>query len=115
MIRKIRANLTAHYADVNILKAIHPTAAVSGLPQQQAKMILSEIETFDRGWYAGTLGVMSDACSEFCVAIRSAFIEGHRIRVFAGAGIVAGSQPLEEWKEIERKAAGLISLFAEEK
>ena len=115
LIRKIRANLTAHYADVNILKAIHPTAAVSGLPQQQAKMILSEIETFDRGWYAGTLGVMSDVCSEFCVAIRSAFIEAHRIRVFAGAGIVAGSQPLEEWKEIERKAAGLISLFAEEK
>ena len=115
LIRKIRANLTAHYADVNILKAIHPTAAVSGLPQQQAKMILSEIETFDRGWYAGTLGMMSDACSEFCVAIRSAFIEDHRIRVFAGAGIVAGSQPLEEWKEIERKAAGLISLFAEEK
>ena len=115
LIRKIRANLTAHYADVNILKAIHPTAAVSGLPQQQAKIILSEIETFDRGWYAGTLGVMSDACSEFCVAIRSAFIEGYRIRVFAGAGIVAGSQPLEEWKEIERKAAGLISLFAEEK
>ena len=112
LIRKIRANLTAHYADVNILKAIHPTAAVSGLPQQQAKMILSEIETFDRGWYAGTLGMMSDAC---CVAIRSAFIEDHRIRVFAGAGIVAGSQPLEEWKEIERKAAGLISLFAEEK
>ncbi|MCK8933748.1 isochorismate synthase MenF [Haemophilus influenzae] len=115
LIRKIRANLTAHYADVNILKAIHPTAAVSGLPQQQAKMILSEIETFDRGWYAGTLGVMSYVGSEFCVAIRSAFIEGHRIRVFAGAGIVAGSQPLEEWKEIERKAAGLISLFAEEK
>ncbi len=113
LIRKIRANLTAHYADVNILKAIHPTAAVAGLPQQQAKMILSEIETFDRGWYAGTLGVMSEACSEFCVAIRSAFIEAHRIRVFAGAGIVAGSQPLEEWKEIERKAAGLISLFAE--
>ncbi len=114
LIRKIRANLTAHYADVNILKAIHPTAAVSGLPQQQAKMILSEIETFDRGWYAGTLGVRSDVCTEFCVAIRAAFIEGHRIRVFAGAGIVVGSQPLEEWKEIERKAAGLISLFAEE-
>ena len=115
LIRKIRANLTAHYADTCLLKAIHPTAAVAGLPQQQAKMILSEIETFERGWYAGNLGVMCDAWSEFCVAIRSAFIEGHRIRVFAGAGIVAGSQPLEEWKEIERKAAGLISLFAQEK
>lgn len=115
LIRRIRANLTAHYADVALLKAIHPTAAVAGLPQQQARMILAEIETFERGWYAGTLGVMSDAFAEFCVAIRSAFIEGHRIRVFAGAGIVAGSQPLEEWKEIERKAEGLISLFAQEK
>ena len=111
LIRKIRANLTAHYADVNILKAIHPTAAVSGLPQQQAKMSLSEIETFDRGWYAGTLGVMSDVCSEFCVAIRSAFVEVDKIHVFAGAGIVEGSVPLLEWQEIERKAAGLISLL----
>ncbi|QPB43173.1 isochorismate synthase [Rodentibacter haemolyticus] len=113
LLRKIRANLTAHYRDSALLKAIHPTAAVSGLPQQQARMILSEIETFERGWYAGTLGIMSEAYSEFCVAIRSAFIESNRIRVFAGAGIVEGSQPLIEWKEIERKAAGLISLFAE--
>ena len=75
-------------------------------------MILSKIETFERGWYAGTFGVMSKTDAEFCVAIRSAFIESHRIRVFAGAGIVEGSQPLEEWQEIERKAAGLISLFA---
>ncbi|OOF56612.1 isochorismate synthase [Rodentibacter myodis] len=113
LLRKIRANLTAHYRDSALLKAIHPTAAVSGLPQQEARMILSEIETFERGWYAGTLGIMSEAYSEFCVAIRSAFIEGNRIRVFAGAGIVEGSQPFIEWKEIERKAAGLISLFAE--
>ncbi|OOF35574.1 isochorismate synthase [Rodentibacter heidelbergensis] len=113
LLRKIRANLSAHYRDSALLKAIHPTAAVSGLPQQQARMILSEIETFDRGWYAGTLGVMSEAYSEFCVAIRSAFIERNRIRVFAGAGIVEGSEPLAEWQEIERKASGLISLFAE--
>lgn len=113
LLRKIRANLTAHYQDSALLKAIHPTAAVCGLPQQQARMILSEIETFDREWYAGTLGVMSEVYSEFCVAIRSAFIEGHRIRVFAGAGIVEGSEPSAEWKEIERKASGLISLFAE--
>ena len=41
------------------------------------------------------------------------FIEENQVRVFAGAGIVEGSQPVEEWLEIERKAAGLISLFAE--
>lgn len=113
LIRKMQAKLTALCTDADLLKAIHPTAAVSGLPQQQAKKALAEIETFDRRWYAGTLGVMTQNLSEFCVTIRSAFIEENRVRVFAGAGIVEGSQPVEEWLEIERKAAGLISLFAE--
>ncbi|MDU5822497.1 MAG: chorismate-binding protein [Haemophilus parainfluenzae] len=113
LIRKMQAKLTALCTDADLLKAIHPTAAVSGLPQQQAKKALAEIETFDRRWYAGTLGVMSKHLSEFCVTIRSAFIEENQVRVFAGAGIVEGSQPVEEWLEIERKAAGLISLFAE--
>ena len=113
LIRKMQAKLTALCTDADLLKAIHPTAAVSGLPQQQAKKALAEIETFDRRWYAGTLGVMSQNLSEFCVTIRSAFIEENQVRVFAGAGIVEGSQPVEEWLEIERKAAGLISLFAE--
>ena len=45
------------------------------------------------------------------MAIRSAFIEADKIHVFAGAGIVEGSVPLLEWQEIERKAAGLISLL----
>ena len=113
LIRKMQAKLTALCTDADLLKAIHPTAAVSGLPQQQAKKALAEIETFDRRWYAGTLGMMSQHLSEFCVTIRSAFIEENQVRVFAGAGIVEGSQPVEEWLEIERKAAGLISLFAE--
>ena len=113
LIRKMHAKLTTLCTDADLLKAIHPTAAVSGLPQQQAKKALAEIETFDRRWYAGTLGVMSQHLSEFCVTIRSAFIEENQVRVFAGAGIVEGSQPVEEWLEIERKAAGLISLFAE--
>ncbi|WP_418935203.1 isochorismate synthase, partial [Haemophilus sp.] len=97
LIRKMQAKLTALCTDADLLKAIHPTAAVSGLPQQQAKKALAEIETFDRRWYAGTLGVMSQHLSEFCVTIRSAFIEENRVRVFAGAGIVEGSQPVEEW------------------
>ena len=113
LIRKMQAKLTTLCTDADLLKAIHPTAAVSGLPQQQAKKALAEIETFDRRWYAGTLGLMTPNLSEFCVTIRSAFIEENQVRVFAGAGIVEGSQPVEEWLEIERKAAGLISLFAE--
>ena len=97
--------------DLNCLQAIHPTAAVAGLPQQNAKTLLQQIEHYDRSWYAGTLGFFNQQQAEFCVAIRSAFVEADKIHVFAGAGIVEGSVPLLEWQEIERKAAGLISLL----
>lgn len=113
LLRKIRANLTAPYHDAQLLKAIHPTAAVAGLPKQQAKDAIGKIECFHREWYAAAFGIMGKNRSEFCVAIRSAMIDEKTIQVFAGAGIVEGSNPSEEWKEIERKAAGLISLFAE--
>ncbi|MGQ0287072.1 isochorismate synthase [Pasteurellaceae bacterium 22721_9_1] len=113
--RAIQGQLKSDFSDVACLTAIHPTAAVSGLPQQSAVQFLQKTENFDRSWYAGTLGVMSQLQSEFCVTIRSAFIEQNKIRVFAGAGIVAGSVPLLEWNEIERKASGLVSLLAVEK
>lgn len=109
--RGIGAKLVENAGDAACLKAIHPTAAVSGLPQQSAVQFLQKTENFDRSWYAGTLGLMSKNSAEFCVTIRSAFIEPNKIRVFAGAGIVAGSVPLLEWQEIERKASGLISLL----
>ncbi|QIM69082.1 isochorismate synthase [Basfia succiniciproducens] len=109
--RKIFAKLTALAADEACLNAIHPTAAVAGLPKQNALRFLAKTETFERSWYAGTLGFMNRARAEFCVTLRSAFVEQNRIRVFAGAGIVAGSVPLLEWQEIERKASGLLSLL----
>ena len=55
---------------------------------------------------------MTQSHGEFCVTIRCAFIEQNRIRIFAGAGIVAGSVPLLEWQEIERKASGLVTLLS---
>ena len=109
--REITALLTDNCTDLNCLQAIHPTAAVAGLPQQKAKTLLQQIEHYDRSWYAGTLGFFNQQQAEFCVTIRSAFVEADKIHVFAGAGIVEGSVPLLEWQEIERKAAGLISLL----
>lgn len=111
--QKIFAQLSEQNGDEACLKAIHPTAAVAGLPRQKAKQFLQQTENFERSWYAGTLGFMNKTQAEFCVTIRSAFIEQNKIRVFAGAGIVEGSIPLLEWQEIERKALGLISLLQE--
>lgn len=109
--RSIRAELKPGFSDAACLQAIHPTAAISGLPQKKALDFLKDTENFDRTWYAGTLGVMTKKHSEFCVTIRCAFIESNKIRVFAGAGIVAGSVPLLEWREIERKASSLLTLL----
>lgn len=113
--RKIQATLNTNCGDKCILSAIHPTAAIAGLPQQVAKSAVQKIENFDRTWYAGTLGVMSVEQADFCVTIRSAFVEQFeqhsQLRVFAGAGIVEGSDPVSEWKEIERKATSLLSLL----
>lgn len=109
--RCIQAELEPSFADAACLHAIHPTAAVSGLPQQNALAFLQKTENFDRTWYAGTLGMMTQSHGEFCVTIRCAFIEQNNIRIFAGAGIVAGSIPLLEWQEIERKASGLVTLL----
>lgn len=113
--RSIYAQLKSNCSDQQILAAIHPTAAIAGLPQQAAQSAVQNIENFDRTWYAGALGVMEVERAEFCVTIRSAFIEpqtqGSQLRIFAGAGIVEGSVPILEWQEIERKAASLLSLL----
>lgn len=111
--RQICVQLQPEYGDSTLLAAIHPTAAVAGFRRDEALAFLRQTETFDRHWYAGTFGIMSQKWAEFCVTIRSAFIEREQIRVFAGAGIVEGSIPLLEWQEIERKALGLISLLQE--
>ncbi|MDO4431559.1 MAG: isochorismate synthase [Lonepinella koalarum] len=109
--REITAILKPMYSDQICLQALHPTAAVSGLPQSSAINFIQNTENFDRTWYAGTLGIMQSDSAEFCVTIRSAVIEAESLSVFAGAGIVEGSIPLLEWQEIERKATGLLSLF----
>lgn len=116
LVRNIGAKLYPDVNDQACLTAIHPSAAVGGLPYAAALKFIAERQNFKRHWYAGTLGVMSLASSEFCVAIRSSLLtkdpqNPDKIAIFAGAGIVAGSVPLLEWQEIERKAAGILSLF----
>lgn len=111
--RLILAKLKPETQDQDCLNAIHPSAAVSGLDKLNAMQFLAETENFDRGWYAGTLGIIEPGYAEFCVTIRSALIDAQKISVFAGAGIVEGSDPLLEWQEIERKAAGLVSLLTQ--
>ncbi len=97
--------------DEQCLMLLQPTAAVAGLPRQAAREFIVRNEPFDREWYAGSAGYLSLAQSEFCVALRSARVQETCVRLYAGAGIVSGSDPEQEWQEIENKAAGLRSLL----
>ncbi|MEO3990997.1 isochorismate synthase MenF [Pseudocitrobacter cyperus] len=100
--------------DERCLKQLQPTAAVAGLPRNKAFDFIDAFEPFTREWYAGSAGYLSRQQSEFCVMLRSAKVSGNTLRLYAGAGIVAGSQAESEWQEIENKAAGLRSLLFSE-
>ncbi len=97
--------------DAACLHQLQPTAAVAGLPREAARRFIAEHEPFEREWYAGSAGYLSMEQSEFCVSLRSARLKDETIRIYAGAGLVAGSQAALEWQEIENKAAALLTLL----
>ncbi len=102
---KLAGILKNSVCDQEILAALHPTAAVCGWPIAPAFDTLRQLEGFDRGFYTGALGYVSDPGSEFNVAIRGAVIKNCELIAFAGAGIVAGSNAQDEQQEIDNKMA----------
>jgi menaquinone-specific isochorismate synthase len=81
---------------------------VAGVPTQAACELIRRDEAYDRGLYAAPLGwVDPHGNGEFIVGIRSALIQGDRARLYAGAGIVAGSDPEKELSEIQLKLQAL--------
>ncbi|WP_295619409.1 isochorismate synthase MenF [Chamaesiphon sp. GL140_3_metabinner_50] len=103
--------LTPDVTDADILPQLHPTPAVGGVPRIPALKLIQELEPFERGWYAAPVGWVGADDAEFAVAIRSGLIDRHRLLLFAGAGIVTGSQAEEEWIEIENKIRHFTDLF----
>ncbi len=80
--------------------ALHPSAAVGGTPTAEAVALILEIEQLDRGRFAGPVGwIDADGDGEWGIALRSAEYEGSRVRLFAGCGIVADSDPAAELAE----------------
>lgn len=98
--------------DEMLLGRMHPTPAVNGTPKQAALDYLQNVEPFNRGWYASTLGWAGHHDAEFAVGIRSAHIHGNAIHLFAGGGIVDGSSPSEEWDEREHKIKLFMKVLA---
>ncbi|GAA4077640.1 isochorismate synthase [Nonomuraea soli] len=91
---------------LTLAAALHPTPAVGGVPTDDALRVIGELEPFDRGFYAGMVG-WEDASGdgEWAVTLRCAVADGATITLFAGAGIVTGSDPEAELAETSAKFA----------
>ncbi|HEX5030709.1 MAG TPA: anthranilate synthase component I [Candidatus Eisenbacteria bacterium] len=89
----------------DVLRACFPAGTVSGAPKKRAMEIIESLETTRRGAYAGAMGYIDfQGNADFCITIRTAIIDGGRVRCGVGAGIVADSDPDEEWAETCNKA-----------
>lgn len=97
---------------IELMRALHPTPAVGGWPTTEALKLISEIEGFDRGAYAGPVGwVDHRGNGEWAVGVRSAEFHGNRARVFAGVGVVADSDPDAELAETRAKLQAVLSVL----
>jgi len=100
----IRARLNEASGVLPLVKLLHPTPALGGSPRQAALAFIQEAELAPRGWYAAPIGWLDYKLDgAFAVGIRSAVAQERRLWLYAGAGIVAASDPDKEWQETALK------------
>jgi len=98
-------------AQGSLLKLLHPTPAVSGLPKESAYRFILENEGYDRRYYSGFLGLLnSSGKSDLYVNLRCMSIGKDYLTLFAGGGLLASSTLEEEWKETEYKLRTMLTI-----
>ena len=109
----VEGTLTDGSTSLDLIAALHPTAAVAGTPTLAALALLGELEPFDRGRYAGPVGwVGADGDGEWAVALRCAEVSADgSVTAYAGAGIVAESEPGMELAETKMKFRPIVEAF----
>ncbi|MCX2796199.1 isochorismate synthase [Microbulbifer thermotolerans] len=89
---------------------LHPTPALCGFPTEAAQKLIQLVEPFDRGMFGGIVGWCdAQGNGEWAVAIRCGLFSGRRVQLFAGAGIVADSDPESEWQETQAKLKTMLN------
>jgi para-aminobenzoate synthetase component 1 len=94
------------------LRSCFPGGSITGAPKIRAMEIIDAIEPVSRGPYTGSLGYLGyNQMSRLNILIRSAFVSGGRVHYPAGAGIVADSDPQQEYEETWHKARGFCEML----
>ena len=95
----------------NVLKALHPTPAVCGMPRSEAKDLIEKLEEHDREYYTGLIGIEQGDNVDLYVILRCLKIEDAKLHVFVGAGITKDSIPELEARETRWKAESLTDVI----
>jgi isochorismate synthase EntC len=113
LLTTVRGQVTAARSVLDLVEQLHPTPAVGGFPRTRALALIRQHEALDRGWYAAPIGWMDGhGDGEFVVGLRSALLRGETATLFAGCGIVAGSDPLTEYAEWGWKLRPMLGALA---
>lgn len=105
----IEAEMAESLHFLDIAAVLHPTPAVCGTPLNVTREMISDIENFERGLYAGVMGWFNAyGDGELVVGIRSALIDGQKARLYTGSGIVEGSDPDSERRETDIKLQAIL-------
>ena len=111
----LKSFISAQLMDKNklydVLKALHPTPAVGGMPKDLSKEFILNNEGYNRTFYAGFMGYETENESEFFVNLRCAKIYQNKVKLYVGGGIMPDSIPENEWKETELKSKTIGELL----
>jgi anthranilate synthase component I len=114
LVSEVAGELLPAHGPFDLLRACFPAGTVSGAPKVRAMQIISELEGYRRGPYAGAVGyALPDGAFDTCIAIRTVVLADGLARLQAGAGIVADSDPAAEHEECLRKLAALEQALEE--
>ena len=109
LVSNVRGKLAKPNDSFDVFKAAFPAGTVSGAPKIRAMQIIDEVEPVSRGAYAGSVGYFSfNGNLDSCITIRTVLVKDEVAYIQAGAGIVADSNPAEEFKETINKASAMI-------
>lgn len=111
----VHAVLKADSTSLQVVKALHPSAAVAGTPRIKAQQLIAELENLDRGRYAGPVGwIGADGDGVWAIALRGAQVDKNenKIRAFAGCGIVAESEAEAELAETNLKFKPIVEALS---
>lgn len=110
IVSSVEGDLLDNMSNMDVLRATFPAGTLSGAPKIRAMEIIDEMEIVKRGVYGGAVGYLSfSGDMDVAIAIRTGVIRDGMLHSQAGAGVVADSDPVAEWKETEAKARAVLT------